>query len=167
MHKIAIIIGTSRAGGNTRLLVDEVAKQTGAKVFDINNYDITPYDYDHANRDDDYLPLMKELMRYDHIAFASPIYWYSPSAQMKLFIDRFSDFLDEEKDMGRKLRGQHCSIISTCVDDDFTDSFEDAFAHTFEYLGMIYKGMLLVKTDDPVNLSDHTEKIGNYLEQIK
>lgn len=37
------------------------------------------------------------------------IYWYGPWAQMKVFIDRASDFLDVEclRDTGRQIKGKY------------------------------------------------------------
>jgi len=104
--KVAVILGTSRGDGNTRKLVDEFSVFSDAKVFDLADYDISFYDYEHHNQGDDFLPLMRELVAFDHIVYATPLYWYSMSAQLKVFFDRISDLLTIDKDLGRQLKGK-------------------------------------------------------------
>lgn len=167
MPNLAIVLGTSRADGNTHALVRSVAAQSGAMVFDLAERNITGFDYAHDNRNDDFLPLMRDLVGFDHIALASPIYWYSPSTPMKTFMDRFSDLLEIEIDLGRQLRGKHASVIATCLDDEVTDCFEAAFANTFNFLGMTHKGMLLCVTEDSYTEKHQAETIASYLASIK
>ncbi|NQY94804.1 MAG: flavodoxin family protein [Campylobacteraceae bacterium] len=142
MKKTAIILGTSRSNGNTADLSKVVAKNTDAVIFDINKYNILPFDYEYKNQDDDFLILIKDILTYDNIIFASPVYWFSPSTTMKLFIDRITDLITIEKDLGRQLRGKTTALISTGEYESPKSCFEDVFKHTFEYLGMNYKGML-------------------------
>jgi len=51
---------------------------------DLNDLNITLFDSQHGNRDDDYLPLMEKSVTFDHIVLATPVYWYTVSAQMKI-----------------------------------------------------------------------------------
>lgn len=140
--KSAIIFGSSRYDGNTSRLVNQVRSVLDASLFELKDYDITPFDYQHQNKNDDYLKLVRELVKHDHLVFATPVYWYSMSAQLKIFFDRFSDLLIIEKDLGRRLRGLSCSVIATGSDDSLPECFEQAFKLAFEYLGMYYKGVI-------------------------
>ena len=65
MATTAIIYGGSRRHGNTGQAVDAVAQKLGADVFDLADYDISFYDYEHKNRDDNFLPLIETLLKYD------------------------------------------------------------------------------------------------------
>ncbi len=103
---IAVILGTSKSDGNTRNLVESFVDLSGAKLFDLSEFDISFYDYEHENRNDDFLPIVHELVGFDHIVFASPVYWYSMSAQLKVFFDRLSDLITIEKGLGRIYRLQ-------------------------------------------------------------
>ena len=87
--KIAILIGSSNNTGNTASLVDDIANKINATIFDLKDYQISPFDYEHQNINDDFLGLVKELIQYDQIIFASPVYWYTMSAQMKVFLTAF------------------------------------------------------------------------------
>ncbi len=148
MNKNAIIVfGSSRRNGYTGQLVDAVAEQYNLRVIDVSDYNMSPYDYDHHNREDDFLPLMRDVASYQQIILASPVYWYTMSAQLKVFIDRWSDLLDIEKDLGRTLRGKQGLVISTGGDVKPERSFEECFQHTFEFMGMSYEGMLYATSD--------------------
>ena len=107
----------------------------------MNDYKIGYYDYEHRNRNDDYLPLMKELIeKYDKFIFATPVYWYSMSGIMKVFFDRITDLLEIEKDIGRKLRGKSMAVISCSIGNNLNDAFWLPFSETANYLGMAYLG---------------------------
>lgn len=140
--KVAVILASSRSHGNTGQLARHFAEQTQAKLFDVADYHITPFDYQFANRDDDFYPLMAELLAYDALFFASPMYWYAPSAQMKTFMDRLSDLLINDKVKGRLLRGKVAGLLATGATAQPASCFEQVFALTFDYLGLQYAGML-------------------------
>lgn len=154
-HSMAIVVGSARRAGNTHQLVDAVAAVSNAHVYDLADYDITPYDYQHANRGDGFLPLLRTLLDYPLLVLASPVYWYSASSQMKVFMDRFSDLLTIEKDLGRCLRGKSAALVATGAERRAPDSFEQSFAQTFHYLGMVYRGLLYCPCRNQLDLSEH------------
>ncbi len=82
---------------NTRKLVEVFQASTDTTLFDLSDYAISFYDYEHMNRNDDFIHLINKLVEFDHLVFASPVYWYSMSAQLKVFFDRLSDLLTIEK----------------------------------------------------------------------
>jgi len=176
MKKTAIILGTSRSNGNTADLTIAVAQKTDAVVFDINKYNILPFDYEHKNKHDDFIPLIKEILTYDNIIFSTPVYWFSPSMQMKLFLDRVTDLITVEKDLGRQLKGKTTALLSTGEYENPESCFEDIFKHTFAYLGMSYKGMLhcACAFDDSGNnkgsdfdLNKYSKKVTNFSDMLK
>ena len=65
----------------------------------------------------------------------------SISAQMKTFVDRFSDLLAVHKDLARLLRGKSTYLITSGSDDNYPKCFEDQFQLICEYLGMQYSGI--------------------------
>mgnify|MGYP001953952154 CR=1 FL=1 len=84
MTKTAIILGSARSDGNTGALVNYTANLLNADVFDLNEHQVLPFDY-HGSANDDFKSLSIKLLSYDRIVFATPMYWYSASAQMKAF----------------------------------------------------------------------------------
>ncbi|MCG8573408.1 MAG: NAD(P)H-dependent oxidoreductase [Flavobacteriales bacterium] len=91
--KKVIIVGSSRNNGDTVALANELVQQTNWDLINLNDYKFSYYDYEHKNKDDDYLKLMKRIIQeYDTLIFATPVYWYSMSGIMKVFFDRITDF---------------------------------------------------------------------------
>jgi multimeric flavodoxin WrbA len=144
MKKTIAIIGSSRRDGNTGKLIDCIAQPLNIEVVDLGLKHLSPFDYAHKNLNDDFLPILDHLLLHDNIIFASPVYWYAMSAQMKMFIDRISDVLavDELKSRGRQLRGKRGFLVATSASTQLDKSFKDSFIKTFEYLGMIYGGFV-------------------------
>ena len=140
--KTAIILGSSRSDGDTFKLVSHFRSQlTGCDYYDLNDYDISYYDYAYRNSEDDFLPLVKKLVdHYDLFIFASPVYWYAMSAQLKTFFDRLSDLIRVEKETGRKLRGKSMAVISCASEKELIDGFIQPFQHSADYLSMNFLG---------------------------
>jgi len=123
-NKKVIILGSARKNGNTTKIVDEIVKESGIDVIDLSDYNISHYDYESKNREDDFLPLIRRILEeYDTLIFATPIYWYNMSGIMKVFFDRFSDLIRIEKETGRKLRGKKIGVISNSHDNEIEESF--------------------------------------------
>ncbi len=141
-NKTLIILGTSRSDGHTRKIINEILNRTDADFIDLNDYNIGYYDYEHSNQNDDYFMLSEKMMAYDTLLFASPVYWYSMSAVMKTFFDRFSDLLRIRKETGRKLRGKRMLVVTCSSDQEEYASFFDAFRLSADYLGMNYGGQM-------------------------
>jgi multimeric flavodoxin WrbA len=142
MNKL-VILGSSRKGGDTKKIVDQLIGLSKWDFIDLNDYNIGYYDYEHKNLDDDYLDLMQKIIgNYDVLIFATPVYWYSMSGIMKVFFDRITDLLDLEKDLGRKLRSKSMAALSCSVGDNLGEYFWLPFMETAKYLGMSYLGSL-------------------------
>lgn len=135
-----IIVGSSRSLGETRKAVDLVIDNSDIPIIDLKTLDISVYDYEHHNKNDDFLLLMERIVDHDLIVLATPVYWYTMSATMKIFLDRITDLLEIKKDLGRKLRGKKLFVIASLGTVLLPRGFEDAFQQTSEYLGMEYKG---------------------------
>lgn len=135
-------MGSSHSFGNTRRIVNEfLLNAPNAALIDLNDYSFSYYDYDFKNASDDLRGLIENILEYETVIFATPIYWYTMSAQLKTFLDRLSDILtDENKAIGRRLRGKKMAVISCGKDDELFDGFTMPFKQTANYLGMVYLG---------------------------
>ena len=153
-NKTVVIFGSSRSNGNTRKILDELLSiKKDIDIIDLNDYKVGYFDYNFKNKDDDFIAIMKRVVEYKTIVFASPIYWYSMSAQLKTFFDRISDLLFEgKKDFGRKLRGMNMAVISCSSDEKIIEGFEMPFKESAGYLGMHYKGHLHTWVDEDFKL---------------
>jgi multimeric flavodoxin WrbA len=140
MKKGVIILGSSNSDGETRKIVSFVSEKTSFQIIDLKTKKIAEFDYEFKNRNDDFHPLIKEIVNtYEIIVFATPVYWYSMSGTMKTFFDRISDCLKIEKETGRKFKGLDMAIISCGSDRELKNGFHMPFIETAKYLGMNYK----------------------------
>lgn len=145
-----IILASGRTPGNTSRAVSQVmqAADEDIALLDLRDYNIGYYDYEHSNADDDFMQVIRIMMQHDSIIFATPVYWYSMSAQLKTFFDRFTDLITLHKDVGRGLRGKRASVIACGAAEEMPPSFTDPFTATFSYLGMEYVGHCYFRAGD-------------------
>lgn len=154
-----IILGSSRSKGKTFDAVQAIiGNQYSVPIIDLNTLNISPYDYEHLNSGDDCLPLMRKIVdEHDLIVLATPVYWYTMSAQMKIFLDRWSDLLKIDKETGRKLKGKRLFIIAS-FGTSIPKGFEDAFSQTCEYIEMIYEGCSFIYSGGDLELLKENAK---------
>lgn len=168
MNDIVAIFGSARRDGNTGKLMDWIGGKLDIDIIDLGGKNISPYDYEHKNINDDFIPLMNQLLDYPKIIFASPVYWYAASAQMKVFIDRTSDFLDVEdlKHIGRRLRGKTGYVVCTSISREADSSFINSFRDTFAYLGMKYGGHVHANCIDGYLPDQYAEEVERFVQNV-
>ena len=97
---------------------------------------------------DDMKPIYPKILEADALVFASPVYWFTVSAQTKLFMDRLYAFLGPE---GNSLTDKRIGILLTYGDTDpYTSgavnairTFQDAFAYIgASIVGTVYGSAL-------------------------
>jgi len=153
-----VVIGSPRKKGNSSVLAKQVAagaKAGGAKVetFFLHDMDIKPCtacDFCRKNPtidcviQDDMQILYPKLKSADAIVIASPVYWFTVSAQTKLFMDRWYGLGSDE---GYALAGKRFGIVLAYADaDPFVSGavnalrmFQDALRFIgAEIVGMVY-----------------------------
>lgn len=102
MKRILVVSATPRTGGNSDILADQViagARSVGAdpEKIRLGNLRITPCDACDACQgsrdaacviDDDMTAIYPKLLSAQVLVLATPIYFFTVSAQMKCFLDR-------------------------------------------------------------------------------
>lgn len=168
MNRTIAVFGSARRNGNTGKLIDIIAKKLTIEVIDLSLMNISPFDYEHKNLEDDFLPLMDHILKHENIIFVSPVYWFAMSAPMKIFVDRFSDFLSVEalKNKGRKLRGKFGYVASTSVSETIDRSFINSFSNTFEYLGMKNGGFIHVNCENGFDFTGCENDVANFVKKL-
>ena len=169
MRTTIALFASSRRHGNTGQLMDRIADELQIEVVDLGEKNISAFDYEHRNRDDDFEPLIDRVLSFDQIIFASPIYWYSVAPPMKIFIDRLSDLLDlpDLLDKGRQLRDKTGFVVSTSVDDEPDAPFIGAFRETFNYLGMAYGGYINASCADGYVADKHEDNVQAFINEVE
>lgn len=150
-RKILILKGSPREKGNSASLAnsaEEGARAAGAQVESIylHALDIRPCDGCDLCKDgpcvieDDMQPLYSKVAEADAILLASPIYWFTFSAQLKLCIDRWYAFQATQwKELHRKPFG----VILTYGDTDLYTSGAINAIHTIESMCRYLEGKII------------------------
>ena len=162
MKKILVIVGGGRPKGNTAQLVDAFfrgASEAGHQVETISlvknevkgclGCNACRYEKPCVQKDalNDIAPKIKSA---DCIDFASPLYFWTVSARIKAFIERFYCIAQEDPNplLGRyeKYPVHDCALLMTSADDFFW-TFEQAVSYyqfaIVNYIGFHDRGMLL------------------------
>ncbi len=155
--KIVILLGSPRKDGNSTALAQRVragAAASGAAVdtFSLHDMNIAPCRACESCRtdpatgcviDDQMQTLYPKLRRADALVIASPVYWFTMSAQTKLFMDRCYALGGPG---GHALQGKQIGILLTYADaDPFGSGAVNAlraFQDAFNYIGADIVGML-------------------------
>ena len=113
--KVLGLVGSPRKGSNTDLLVSAVLD--GAASNGDSSEKVYLYDFvllpcldcrackagvHHCAVNDDMQALYPKLAEADGIVFGTPLYWYGPSAKMKLLVDRLRPFIPSGALKGKK-----------------------------------------------------------------
>ncbi len=170
-QNIVIVKGSPRREGNSAVLAEQVAegaRSAGARVesFYLHHMDIRACDacdacqwepYRGCIVDDDMQVLYPKLLEADAIVIASPVYWFTVSAQTKLFMDRCYALVDKE---GYALRGKKIGIVMTYGDaDPFASGAVNAFRtfqDGFRYVGAPIAGFVYGSASAPGEIRSDT-----------
>lgn len=137
-----LFFASARSEGNTRKICEYLSKNFEIPCIDFNDFDIAYYDYQHQYETDDFAKVMEQILQYDTLILATPVYWYTMSAQMKTFLDRFTDLLKINKDLGRQLKTKGLKVLCCSSDEEEYPEFWKPFERSADYLGMQYQGQV-------------------------
>jgi len=172
-YKVVALLGSPRKKGNSTTIANQIikgAESNGAVVdsFYLNSMKIKPCqgcyscqkpDAKGCAVDDDMQTIYPKLRQAERWIIASPVYWFSMSAQTKLFMDRcfamWNDARDENWLKGKKIAiamsyGDSDAFNSGCV--NALRSFQDAYA----YVGARIVGMVYGSAESPGEIASNT-----------
>lgn len=93
---------------------------------------------------DGMVALYPKLEDADVIVFGTPLYWYGPSAKMKLLLDRLRPFIES-----KKLKGKRAILIVPSEEGaDACGHIVGIFNMSMKYLEMELDGVLLPKASE-------------------
>lgn len=170
--KVLVLLGSPRKNGNSATLaraVAEGAQQAGAQVemINLNTQKISPCQACQGCRKEDsqgcvvkdgMQELYPKILEADALVIASPVYWFTVSAQTKLFMDRWYAFgAKKYQDLNGKRAavamsyGDADAFVSGCV--NALRTFQDAFA----YVGMDLVGMVYGSADEAGEIANNLD----------
>jgi multimeric flavodoxin WrbA len=179
-----VILGSPRKNGNSALLAEQISKgarSTGVKVETIflQGLTIAPCKSCYACQKhnskgcaikDDMQSIYLKLIKAEAWVIASPVYWFTMSAQIKIFMDRCFGLPAYAKNpfLGKRIAiamsyGDTDPFSSGCV--NALRTFQDAFRYTgSKIVGMVY-GSAMKAGDIKFNevLMQEAENLGKRL----
>jgi len=184
-HVVALL-GSPRKKGNSTVLAKQIihgVESVGAKVETVylNGLDIKPCQGCYACKkknstgcavDDDMQSLYPKLIESDAWIIASPVYWFSMSAQTKIFMDRCFAIWNEDPEINPLYNKRIAIAMSYGDSDPFNSGCVNAlrsFQDAYRYAGSKIVGMVYGSADEPgeiasnAELMTQAEKIGKKL----
>jgi multimeric flavodoxin WrbA len=166
--KVLALIGSPRKGGNTDLLAGEVlrgAQERGHAVRKLYLYDYTISLCTDCRAckggdltcclNDEMVQIYPLMEGADVIVFATPLYWYGPSAKMKMLIDRMRPFVEN-----KKLKGKRAVIVVPSAEGaKACGLLVEVFRLSFEYLGVELVGTVFAKAYNLGEVAGHPEEL--------
>jgi len=156
MSQVLGIMGSPRKKGNSHLLLEKMlegarSEGTDTETVLLGDVDIGECDGCHAcwrgkecPRMDDMNDLYGKIADCDALIFATPVYWYGPTALMKAFLDRFVYFNCPEN--RGKIKGKKC-VLAVVFEEDSGEAagpLVDMFEKSFQYLEVNHVETVLV-----------------------
>ncbi|WP_341637009.1 flavodoxin family protein [Staphylococcus casei] len=157
---ITCLFGSSRNNGNSKMILDYLLYGTDHQVINLYDTNIEKViDNRHSDVDsmhlhhDDYSKVLKNVMDADTIIFSTPLYWYSMSASLKLFIDRWTESLREEHRNNFKEEMSKKRYIVMIVGGDNpiikSQPLIDQFKYIFEFMNITDYSFLIGEGEAP------------------
>jgi multimeric flavodoxin WrbA len=162
-NNVLILLGSPRTRGNTACLaarLAEGARQAGAEVETVYLHELDIRACDACDLcketgvdcaiEDDMQSIYPKLRSADALVLASPVYWFTYSAQLKLCIDRMYGLFQNERHL---FDGRQVGMLLVYGDDDLYLSGGINAIHTVEttcrYLGANFAGLVHGSVSDP------------------
>jgi len=156
---IAVIYGSTRENGNTEWLTEQVISGLPVEKIYLREYNILPIkDERHSEAgfqevSDDYNDIIDKVLKHDILVFSTPVYWYSMSGTMKLFIDRWSQTLrDKDRPNFRAELAKKSAYVITVGGDRPTIKalpMIQQFQYICDFFGMTLESYLIGKASKP------------------
>ena len=174
MRNVLILKGSPRERGNSAVLAGQAAegvRAAGAQVESIylHGLDIRACDacdlcveQGECVIEDDMRTLYPKLAAADAILLASPIYWFTFSAQLKVCMDRWYAF---QAHQWKELSGKPFGIILTYGDTDLYTSGAINAINTFETMCRFLKGRIVGIVHGSLDKAGEAEMHPELLEQ--
>lgn len=162
MNKTLILSGSPKKDGNTAMLVvwfSEEARARGARVKVVRAASLASKSNGCTSCracqklakyecviNDEVKGVLKEMQKADVIVFATPLYFYGPSAQLKLIIDRMFSLYkwDNKADtFTSPMRGKTMGLILSAYEDIGLKIVEESFKLIADYSGMSFRSLLV------------------------
>ena len=176
--KITTIMGSPRKDGNTSKVLEWVEEELRGKSHDVERINITDKkvnpclccdkcqeypDRAVCSQDDDAVSIFESFVESDAIIFASPLYCWGFTAQLKALIDRCGCVINDPggPEFSSILEGRKTALLVTCAgpEGDNADLIQEAFRRLSRLYKCDVSNILVIPfTTEPDNLPEDTKQ---------
>jgi len=171
---VVVLLGSPRKKGNSTVLAKQIihgVESVGARVETVylNGLNIKPCQGCYACKkknstgcavDDDMQSLYPKLVESDAWVIASPVYWFSMSAQTKIFMDRCFALWNKDSEINPMYKKRIAIAMSYGDSDPFNSGCVNAlrsFQDAYRYAGARIIGMVYGSADEPGEIASNAE----------
>ncbi|MDX3307591.1 flavodoxin family protein [Streptomyces sp. NPDC054884] len=171
-RNVLFVLGSSRPDGNTESLARAAAEQLPSDVEQtwislaehaLPDFADQRHDIDHVRPTEGSAALLLDAtLAATDIVLASPLYWYSVSAQTKRYLDHWSGWLRTPGlDFEATLAGRTLWGVTVLADPQpsVADPLVGTLRNSAAYLGMRFGGVLLGNGSKPGDVLNDTEAL--------
>lgn len=160
--RILILSGSPKKNGNTAALIEWFCKGANSSAADIEIIRTALLKYKsngctscrrcqkikeyECTVNDDAKPVLAKIVKADVIVMATPLYFFSASAQIKIIFDRMFSLYKWDNNAGTMetpLIGKTMILLASAFEDVGLDALEKPFAITAKYTGMNFRSLLV------------------------
>ena len=153
MKSVICLLGSPRADGNSKQLVDAFCDSLDSSRINLKRYQLSDLDYNgcknlfacktslnHCGQQDDLTQVLAEIIHADVVVLSSPIFFTDVSGQLKSCLDRWFSFFVPDyataEVKSRLVSGKTMVFIQTQGEDEsrYSDILEK-YNHSFSWLG--------------------------------
>ncbi|MFI2505235.1 flavodoxin family protein [Streptomyces sp. NPDC018972] len=171
-RRFLFVLGSARPDGNTELLARRAAEQLPPDVeqrwidlaaHPLPDFEDLRHDSDHVRPTEGNVALLLDAtLAATDVVIASPLYWYSVSAQTKRYLDHWSGWLRTPGlDFKAAMAGRTLWGVTALAHEEpeVADPLVGTLNNSAAYLGMRFGGVLLGNGSKPGDVRKDTEAL--------
>jgi len=143
------ILGSAPGDVRMASLVRRLTAGLACEVVDLGAVSIAPFSPAQNYRPDSFLDLIARMAEAPVTVFATPVYWFSYSAVMKGFIDRFTDLQLTHRQLGGRLRGREFALLASGSEAELEPALNLAFSRFCDSIGARCIALVYAQADGP------------------
>lgn len=173
MRSFLFVLGSARPGGNTealaRIAAAELPAETPQRWLALHDLSLSPFeDVRHTGTGSypeptgDMKTLLDATLECTDLVIASPLYWYSVTASVKLYLDHWSAWMRVPgADFKDRMRGKTMWAVTSVSDSDLetTNPLRDTLRLSADYLSMHWGGFLYTISNRPGDIKEDSEAL--------
>jgi hypothetical protein len=147
--KALAILGSAPGDTHSASLVRRLTAGLACDLVDLGTISIAPFSPAQNYSPDSFLDVVAKMAAAPVTIFATPVYWYSYSAVMKGFIDRFTDLQLTHKQLGGSLRRREFALLASGSETELEPALNIAFSRFCDSIGARCIALVYAQGDGP------------------